>query len=147
MSNITQSIATDGPAVTAFKVQNPDLWPEGKYKLEISLDGWMVADQDFKTAKKLASGATFSLVKRRLAGRLSVHKKTGNGERGTCAVDHASRGFIPPYVWTGQPPRHGRRDAARGTNKAANRDGKKKWCARRESNPRPPPSEGGTLSS
>lgn len=52
VSNITQSIATDGPAVTTFKVQNPDLWPEGKYKVEISLDGKMVADQDFKIAKK-----------------------------------------------------------------------------------------------
>jgi hypothetical protein len=48
VSNITQSIATDGPAVTTFKVQNPDLWPEGKYKVEISLDGKTVADQDFQ---------------------------------------------------------------------------------------------------
>jgi hypothetical protein len=52
VSNITQSIATDGPAITTFKVQNPDLWPEGKYKVEISLDGKMVADQDFQIAKR-----------------------------------------------------------------------------------------------
>lgn len=52
VSSITQSIATDGPAVTTFKVQNPDLWPEGKYKVEISLDGKMVADQDFQIAKR-----------------------------------------------------------------------------------------------
>ena len=52
MSNVTQSIATDGPAITTFKVQNPDLWPEGKYKVEISLDGKMVADQDFQVAKR-----------------------------------------------------------------------------------------------
>jgi len=52
VSNITQSIATDGPAVTTFKVQNPDLWPEGKYKVEISLDGKTVADQDFQITKR-----------------------------------------------------------------------------------------------
>ena len=52
VSNITQSIATDGPAITTFKVQNPDLWPEGKYKVEISLDGKSVADQDFKISKR-----------------------------------------------------------------------------------------------
>jgi hypothetical protein len=52
VSNITQSIATDGPAVTTFKVQNPDLWPEGKYKVEISLDGKSVADQDFQIGKR-----------------------------------------------------------------------------------------------
>ena len=52
VSNITQSIATDGPAITTFKVQNPDLWPEGKYKVEISLDGKTVADQDFQIGKR-----------------------------------------------------------------------------------------------
>lgn len=52
VSNITQSISTDGPAVTTFKVQNPDLWPEGKYKVEISLDGKTVADQDFQIVKR-----------------------------------------------------------------------------------------------
>jgi hypothetical protein len=51
VSNISQSIATDGPAVTTFKVQNPDLWPEGKYKVEISLDGKSVAKQDFEISK------------------------------------------------------------------------------------------------
>jgi hypothetical protein len=52
VSNITESIVTDGPAVTTFKVQNPDLWPEGKYKVEISLDGKTVADQDFQISKR-----------------------------------------------------------------------------------------------
>ena len=52
VSNITQSIATDGPAITTFKVQNPDLWPEGKYKVEISLDGKTVANQDFQISKR-----------------------------------------------------------------------------------------------
>jgi hypothetical protein len=51
ISSITESIATDGPAVTTFKVENPDLWPEGKYKVEISLDGKPVAHQDFEIAK------------------------------------------------------------------------------------------------
>ncbi|MDA3933845.1 MAG: hypothetical protein PF630_05905, partial [Gammaproteobacteria bacterium] len=51
VSSISQSIATDGPAVTTFKVQNPDLWPEGKYQVEISLDGKPVAKQDFVITK------------------------------------------------------------------------------------------------
>ena len=51
VSSISQSIATDGPAVTTFKVQNPDLWPEGKYRVEISLDGKSVAKQDFEIKK------------------------------------------------------------------------------------------------
>ena len=52
VSSISQSIATDGPAITTFKVQNPDLWPEGKYKVEISLDGKPVAQQDFEISKR-----------------------------------------------------------------------------------------------
>jgi len=51
VSSISQSIATDGPAITTFKVQNPDLWPEGKYRVEISLDGKPVAKQDFRIGK------------------------------------------------------------------------------------------------
>ena len=51
VSSISQSIATDGPAITTFKVENPDLWPEGKYKIEISIDGKPVASQDFQIAK------------------------------------------------------------------------------------------------
>jgi hypothetical protein len=52
ISSITESIATDGPAVTTFKVENPDLWPEGKYEVEISLDGKPVAHQDFVITKR-----------------------------------------------------------------------------------------------
>ncbi|HUW53719.1 MAG TPA: hypothetical protein VMV99_09930 [Rhodanobacter sp.] len=52
VSSISQSIATDGPAITTFKVQNPDLWPEGKYKVEISLDGKPVAQQGFEISKR-----------------------------------------------------------------------------------------------
>jgi hypothetical protein len=51
VSSISQAIATDGPAITTFKVQNPDLWPEGKYRVEISLDGKSVAKQDFEIGK------------------------------------------------------------------------------------------------
>ncbi|MEO5829500.1 MAG: hypothetical protein ABIQ36_02925 [Rhodanobacter sp.] len=50
VSNISQSIATDGPAITTFKVQNPDLWPAGKYQVEISLDGKPVMKQPFQIA-------------------------------------------------------------------------------------------------
>jgi hypothetical protein len=50
-SSTSQSIATDGPAVTTFKVQNPDLWPEGRYKVEISLDGKPVASENFQIGK------------------------------------------------------------------------------------------------
>lgn len=52
VSSISQSVATDGPALTTFKVQNPDLWPEGKYKVEISIDGKPVANQDFSIDKR-----------------------------------------------------------------------------------------------
>ncbi|WP_426690449.1 hypothetical protein [Rhodanobacter ginsengiterrae] len=51
VSSISQSIATDGPAITTFKVQNPDLWPAGKYQVEISLDGKPVARQAFQITK------------------------------------------------------------------------------------------------
>lgn len=47
ISNVTQSIATDGPAVTTFKLQNPNLWPDGKYQVEIFLDGKPVATRAF----------------------------------------------------------------------------------------------------
>ena len=47
VSAISQSIATEGPAVTTFKIQNPNAWPAGKYKVEISLDGKPVSTQSF----------------------------------------------------------------------------------------------------
>lgn len=52
ISSVSQPIATDGPAVTTFSVQNPDLWPAGKYKVEISLDGQPVASEDFDITKR-----------------------------------------------------------------------------------------------
>lgn len=51
ISSISQAIATDGPAVTTFMVRNPDLWPEGKYKVEISLDGKPVVTRDFEITR------------------------------------------------------------------------------------------------
>ncbi|MGC1550763.1 MAG: hypothetical protein WA777_19755, partial [Rhodanobacter sp.] len=37
VTTTSQSIATDGSDTTTFKVQNPNLWPEGKYKVDILL--------------------------------------------------------------------------------------------------------------
>jgi hypothetical protein len=52
VSDISQSIATDGPAVTTFKIQNPNEWPEGKYKVVISLNGQSVGDESFEVKKR-----------------------------------------------------------------------------------------------
>jgi len=52
VSDISQSISTDGPAVTTFKIQNPNEWPEGKYKVTVSLNGQSVGDQAFEVKKK-----------------------------------------------------------------------------------------------
>jgi hypothetical protein len=51
VNSVSQSIVTDGPATTTFRVQNPDLWPEGKYKVDILVDGKQVASKEF-TVKK-----------------------------------------------------------------------------------------------
>jgi hypothetical protein len=51
ISSISQSIAADGPATTTFTLHNPDLWPEGKYRIEIFLDGTPVIQRDFEIAK------------------------------------------------------------------------------------------------
>jgi len=47
-TSTTESIATDGPAITTFKVQNPNAWPKGKYKVIISLNGKQVATEGFE---------------------------------------------------------------------------------------------------
>jgi hypothetical protein len=47
-SSTSETIATDGPAITTFKVQNPNAWPKGKYKVVISLNGKQVASEDFE---------------------------------------------------------------------------------------------------
>jgi pyruvate/2-oxoglutarate dehydrogenase complex dihydrolipoamide acyltransferase (E2) component len=51
VNNVSQSIVTDGPATTTFRVQNPDLWPEGKYKVDILLDGKQVQTKEFVVKK------------------------------------------------------------------------------------------------
>lgn len=51
ITSVTQHLATDGPATTTFTMQNPDLWPEGKYNVEISVDGKPAATQAFEIDK------------------------------------------------------------------------------------------------
>jgi len=46
-----QAIAPDGPAITVFKLHNPDLWPVGKYRVDITLDGRPVAAREFEVVK------------------------------------------------------------------------------------------------
>lgn len=48
ITTISQTIATDGPATTAFKLRNPNDWPAGKYKVEIAIDGKPVTSQTFE---------------------------------------------------------------------------------------------------
>lgn len=52
ISDISQALTTSGPAFTTFKVENPDLWPEGKYRVEIALNGHTVSKQDFRVGKR-----------------------------------------------------------------------------------------------
>ena len=40
-----------GPATTAFMISQPDGFPEGNYKIDISLDGRAVASKDFSVKK------------------------------------------------------------------------------------------------
>ena len=47
-SSTTEMVATDGPATTTFKVQNPNAWPVGQYKVVISLNGKAVASENFE---------------------------------------------------------------------------------------------------
>lgn len=42
-----ETIAPTGAATTAFHISKPDGWPAGNYKVEISLDGKVVATKDF----------------------------------------------------------------------------------------------------
>ena len=48
VTTISQTIATDGPATTTFKLRNPNDWPAGKYKVEIAVDGKPVTSQTFE---------------------------------------------------------------------------------------------------
>ncbi|RUL74936.1 hypothetical protein [Dyella choica] len=47
----SQSIVADSPSTTTFSMKNPDLWPEGKYKVDISVDGKPVASKTFEIKK------------------------------------------------------------------------------------------------
>ncbi|GAA0712027.1 hypothetical protein [Dokdonella soli] len=47
VNDSSQTIAPNGAAVTSFHISKPDGWPAGNYKVEISLDGKMVATKDF----------------------------------------------------------------------------------------------------
>ncbi|HTV85361.1 MAG TPA: hypothetical protein VME63_08140 [Dyella sp.] len=51
VNSVSQSIVADGPATTTFRVVNPDLWPEGKYEVDILLDGKQVASKTFQVKK------------------------------------------------------------------------------------------------
>lgn len=42
-----ETIAPDGNTITTFHIAKADGWPEGAYKVEISLDGKPVATKDF----------------------------------------------------------------------------------------------------
>lgn len=48
VTTISQTIATDGPATTTFKLRNPNDWPAGKYKVEIAIDGKPAGSQTFE---------------------------------------------------------------------------------------------------
>ena len=48
VSESTQSIAPSGPAVTEFHASKPDGWPEGNYKVEVSLNGAPAGSKEFR---------------------------------------------------------------------------------------------------
>ncbi|HYC30757.1 MAG TPA: hypothetical protein VEB59_00635 [Gemmatimonadales bacterium] len=47
----SESIAPTGPAVTEFHIAKPSGWPEGKYKVEIAVDGAAAGSKDFEVKK------------------------------------------------------------------------------------------------
>ena len=47
----TQTISPTGPAITEFHVSKPSGWPEGKYKVEILLNGASAKTEEFKVKK------------------------------------------------------------------------------------------------
>lgn len=52
ITETTQPVTAEGPATTAFKLANPNRWPLGKYQVEITLDGKVVATQAFEVVAK-----------------------------------------------------------------------------------------------
>ena len=47
----TQTISPSGPAVTEFHVSKPSGWPEGKYKVEILVNGASAQTKEFEVKK------------------------------------------------------------------------------------------------
>ena len=47
----SESIAPTGPATTEFHIAKPSGWPEGKYKVEIAVDGAPAGSKDFEVKK------------------------------------------------------------------------------------------------
>ena len=47
----TETIAPTGPAVTEFHISKPSGWPEGKYKVDIAVDGAAAGSKDFEVKK------------------------------------------------------------------------------------------------
>jgi hypothetical protein len=48
VSESTETIAPNGPAVTEFHIAKPDGWPAGKYKVQIIADGRQAAEREFE---------------------------------------------------------------------------------------------------
>jgi len=48
LDETTQKIAPDGRAVSEFHVFNPSGWVPGQYRVEILIDGRVVADREFR---------------------------------------------------------------------------------------------------
>jgi hypothetical protein len=46
----TQTVSASGSAVTEFHVSKPDGWPEGRYKVEVSLDGAPAGQREFRVS-------------------------------------------------------------------------------------------------
>jgi hypothetical protein len=47
----TQTVAPTGPARTEFHIVKPSGWPEGKYKVEITVDGALAGSKDFEVKR------------------------------------------------------------------------------------------------
>jgi hypothetical protein len=60
VNQTNQSLYADGPATTVFRIENPKVWPLGRYRVGILLDGREVQARKFTI---MASG--FSTLKQR----------------------------------------------------------------------------------
>lgn len=52
VNETSQKLTTDGAATTAFKLYNPNRWPTGYYRVDIALDGKLVAHRAFEVIGK-----------------------------------------------------------------------------------------------